>query len=98
MENLLAQLISKNVVLVKAAQMRKETITKKPSDAFAIILIEVALSQQPENVIGRGVRLSRARTDRDFTRSVGLGLEDQDLTSVPGQARSRAFKMSVEPV
>jgi hypothetical protein len=45
MENLLAQLISKNVVLVKAAQMRKETITKKPSDAFTIIL-KVALSQQ----------------------------------------------------
>ena len=30
----------------------------------------------PENVIGRAVRLSRARTDRDFTGSVGPGLED----------------------
>jgi hypothetical protein len=44
MGNLLAQLISNNAMLVKA-QMRKETIIKKPSEAFTIIL-KVALSQQ----------------------------------------------------
>jgi len=52
----------------------------------------------PENVIGRAVRLYRARADRDFTVPVGLRPEDQDLTSVPGPVWSEAFKMSVRPV
>ena len=51
-----------------------------------------------ENVIGQAVRLYWARADRDFTVPVGLGPEDQDLTSVPGPVRSEAFKMSVGPV
>ena len=51
-----------------------------------------------ENVIGRAVRLSRARADRDFSGSVGLGPGDLDLTSIPGRVRSEAFKMSVGSV
>src|SRR5579859_578902 len=51
-----------------------------------------------ENVIGRAVRLSRARADRDFTGSVSPGPRDQDLTSIPGRVRSEAFKMSVGSV
>jgi len=30
-----------------------------------------------------------------FHESVGLGLGDQDFTSIPGRARSEVFKMSV---
>src|SRR5579859_6720024 len=56
------------------------------------------LMLRTENVIGRAVRLSRARADRDFTGSVGPGPSDQDLTSIPGRVRSEAFKMSVGSV
>jgi hypothetical protein len=51
-----------------------------------------------ENVIGRAVRLCRARADRDFTGSVSLGPRELDLTSIPGRYRSEVFKMSVRPV
>jgi hypothetical protein len=51
-----------------------------------------------ENVIGRAVRLSRARADRDFTESVCLGPKELDLTSIPGRYQSEVFKMSVRPV
>ena len=51
-----------------------------------------------ENVIGRAVRLSWSRADRDFTGSVGPGLGDRDFTSIPGRVRSKAYTMSVEPV
>jgi hypothetical protein len=46
---------------------------------------------QPENVIGRAARPSRARADRDFTGPVGLGPVDSDLTSIPGRVRSEAI-------
>ena len=51
-----------------------------------------------ENVIGRAVRLSRARADRDVTGPVGLGPGESDLNSVPVRERSKAFRMSVGPV
>ena len=53
---------------------------------------------EAENVIGRAVRLSWARADRDFTGSVGLGPGESDLNSVPVREWSKAFKTSVGSV
>src|SRR5271167_4900111 len=51
-----------------------------------------------EYVFGRGVRLSRDRTDRDFAGSVGPGPGDQDFNLGLGRSRSEALRMSVKPV
>jgi len=52
-----------------------------------------------ENVIGQAIRLSQARADRDFTRSVGPGPGNSDLVeSVPGRSWSKVLKMSAGSV